>query len=702
MAIQIIKKYPVNADRFNIPPNARYRTLADDEIQKLQSFNNQAADWRNVLVSDPFDVSLIRDCQFLGKVYLGKLQNGFLKSGQLILPVGLRNCVISNCQIGDHVALKNIAFIDNFKIGNRCMLFNIDEMTNVENSTFGNGYLLNNDAERHVIEVSNENGGRAIAPFAGMLPADAYLCTRFRDDAQLHKRLIRFTDDIKNTLFRPYGVVGDDTVIKSTRLIENAQIGSGCLIQGTNKLKNLTIHSSGDAATEIGEGVELVNGIVGFNNKIYFGVKAIDFATGRNVKLTQGARLFHTYLGPNSTISCCEVLHNLIFPFHEQHHNNSFLIATTIKGQSNIAAGATIGSNHNSRAADGEIVAERGFWPGLVSNFKHNSYFAPFTLIAKGNYYSELNITLPFSLISPTSDITAINIFPGFWFKYNLYAIARNSWKFNKRDRRIVKSQHIETDFLAPDSVSSMLKGIEQLRQAINKAAQKNYAVSEIVDLAGTIDRSLKAELDGAVNKGKALLIKPAQGIILYRMMIRYYAVKALLNSISTKNKKMRFEDLPDFIKQHYQPPAIEWENLGGQIISRDDLNNLVVDIKNKKIDSWESLHNRYDELQAAYPEQKYQHGLYCALAVEDKNIDQLDEFFLRELLEEARESATTMLKWAQNARAKDYENEFRKMVFSSDEEMRAVLGEIEDNPFLKDYNAETENYIASLDAIMP
>ena len=69
-------------------------------------------------------------------------------------------------------------------------------------------------------------------------------------------------------------------------------------------------------------------------------------------------------------------------------------------GQSNIPAGATIGSNHNSRAADGEIVAGRGFWPGLCVSLKHNSKFASFTMIAKGDYSFELNIPLPFSLVS--------------------------------------------------------------------------------------------------------------------------------------------------------------------------------------------------------------------------------------------------------------------------------------------------------------
>ena len=69
-------------------------------------------------------------------------------------------------------------------------------------------------------------------------------------------------------------------------------------------------------------------------------------------------------------------------------------------GQSNIAAGATIGSNHNSRAADGEIQAGRGFWPGLCVSLKHNSKFASFTIIAKGDFPAELNIPIPFSLVS--------------------------------------------------------------------------------------------------------------------------------------------------------------------------------------------------------------------------------------------------------------------------------------------------------------
>ena len=85
----------------------------------------------------------------------------------------------------------------------------------------------------------------------------------------------------------------------------------------------------------------MVNGIVGLGCHVFYGCKAVRFVMGNNTKLKYGARLIHSFLGDNSTVSCCEILNNLIFPAHEQHHNNSFLIASLVMGQSNMAAGAT-------------------------------------------------------------------------------------------------------------------------------------------------------------------------------------------------------------------------------------------------------------------------------------------------------------------------------------------------------------------------
>ena len=96
--------------------------------------------------------------------------------------------------------------------------------------------------------------------------------------------------------------------------MKDVKIGAHCYIKGSNKLKNLTINSSEAEPTQIGEGVELVNGIIGYGCHIFYGCKAVRFMLGDNSNLKYGARLINSFLGDNSTISCCEVLNNLIFP----------------------------------------------------------------------------------------------------------------------------------------------------------------------------------------------------------------------------------------------------------------------------------------------------------------------------------------------------------------------------------------------------
>ena len=153
------------------------------------------------------------------------------------------------------------------------------------------------------------------------------------------------------------------------------------------------------------------------------------------------------------------MLNNLIFPAHEQHHNNSFLVAAVVMGQSNLAAGATMGSNHNSRSNDNEIQAGRGFWPGLCSSVKHSCRFASFTLLSKADYPAEMDISLPFSLLNNNTHQDRLEVMPAFWWLYNMYALARNSSKYQQRDKRIHKNQHIEFEAFAPDTVEEILHG---------------------------------------------------------------------------------------------------------------------------------------------------------------------------------------------------------------------------------------------------
>ena len=678
--------FPVNDFLIDLK---EYRHLLKSEITILVQNQNHAADWQIIFVKDPIDLNCIRNTVFGGTVYLGNIEPGFLENKGIPSPVGIYDSTIISCAIGSNVSIRSVKLLANYQINDNCILFNIDELSASEKTTFGNGFLRPDQKEsnRLWIEAANENGGRSILPFAGMLPADAFLWSKYPHDKKFIHKLTEMTDTL--SIEQPYSCasIGKNSVLRNTGSIHNTLCGENCTIEGALSLKNVTIQSSVKEPTFIGAGVNLKNGIIGFQNKIDSNVIAENFLTGRNVKLQYGVRFLNTILGPNSTISCCEVLSNLIFPFHEQHHNNSFLIACTVMGQSNIAAGATIGSNHNSRAADGEILAERGFWPGLNSTFKHNSKFAAFTLIAKGNYNAELNITLPFALISPAQNAANVQVFPGFWFKYNMYALARNTWKFKKRDKRVLKRQAIETDYLAPDTAEEMVAGISILKTTLEEALKRSLTLSEIVQDYAAIDKQVNLKLSGLINKGKAEIIKPAQGIYLYRMMLILYGGRELLYLLQSDSRAGI-----DAVLAEFKDAPRKWMNLGGMIVPKQSVEQLIEKVKETEY-SWEKMHLEYAEMETAYTAKKTGHALFTLLNLFDVSVENLNTNAIKTILTEFSAVAAQLLRWAFESRQKDYSGDFRTMNYENAQEMEAVLGKIEDNSFLIEYEEEMKQY---------
>ncbi|NCC63615.1 MAG: DUF4954 family protein, partial [Spirochaetia bacterium] len=386
----------------NTKDKSRYRHLTEQEIGVLVENLNNSPCWNDVLVTDPFDPVLVKNSEFYGLVRLGKISKQVITYHDFSVPVGIANSRIVSCDIGDNCAILDCSYLSHYIIDDQVILYRLGEMQTTNHAKFGSGVLKEGEDPEVLVtmDIMNEAGGRAIRPFDGIIPADAYLWGTYRDDEALMHVFEALTDKTMDRRRGYYGVVGKQSVIKSCDTIKDVYFGPGSYVKGANKLKNLMLRSSIEQPVQIGEGVELVNGIIGAGSRVFYGCKAIRFIMGDNCNLKYGARLIHSFLGDNSTVSCCELLSNLIFGGHEQHHNNSFLIASLIKGQSNMAAGANIGSNHNSRGNDGEMVAGRGFWPALSSTLKYDCKFASYVLIAKGNYPNELNIPLPFSLLS--------------------------------------------------------------------------------------------------------------------------------------------------------------------------------------------------------------------------------------------------------------------------------------------------------------
>ena len=165
------------------------RHLTPSEIAALLANRNSSEDgeFANLYVdaSDGgFDPSLIRDSSFSGFVVLGRLRAAKLKYHDLALATGIYRSHLKNVVTGDDNAIHNAAYLENYRLGERVTLFNIQEMACTKHSKFGNGILKDGEDEsvRTWIAVRNENGGRQILPFESMIAADAYIWSKFRDD----------------------------------------------------------------------------------------------------------------------------------------------------------------------------------------------------------------------------------------------------------------------------------------------------------------------------------------------------------------------------------------------------------------------------------------------------------------------------------------------------------------------------------------
>ena len=677
-----------------------YRQLSAYEIEVLVRNRNTSDNWNNILVSDAFNPELVKNCKFYGLVRIGKLEPYFLEYSRLRTPVGLYNSTIISCDFGDNVVIDNVNYLSHYIIGSEAIIINVNELLTTPISKFGNGVIKDGEPEsvRIWMELSNENAGRKVIPFNGMLPGDAWLWSKYRSNDKLLDQLKIFTEKKFDKLRGYYGKIGDRTVIKNCKILKDVWVGSDAYLKGANKIKNVWINSGPEGQSQIGEGCEIVNGIIGYGCRVFYGVKAVRFVMADNSQLKYGARLINSYLGNNSTISCCEVLNSLIFPAHEQHHNNSFLCAAVVMGQSNIAAGATIGSNHNSRAADGEIVAGRGFWPGLCTSLKHNSKFASFTILAKGDYPSELNIPIPFSLVSNDVANDVLVVMPGYWFMYNMYALARNAWKYTDRDQRPDKTQFLEFNYLAPDTINEMFGALRLLELFTGKAYVKRERTGVFTDdettaigkklLEGqkSIVGDLEVLADGFENtKRKVCIAKPLQSYLVFKELIAYYGITETIGFMKrtgiTKHAAL-IQQLPKTFKRS------EWTNVGGQLMPKDNLDKFIEKIELDKVDSWEGVHKFYSQQGEAYPQQKLLHALAALQEITGKKLRLLDKKGWATLLQQAIPTREWMTKGIHDSRAKDYSSPFRKMVYDTNEEMDKVMGKLSDNSFIKQENA--------------
>lgn len=325
-------------------------------------------------------------------------------------------------------------------------------------------------------------------------------------------------------------------------------------------------------------------------------------------------------------------------------------------------------------------------------------------MIAKGDYSYELNIPIPFALVSQDEANNRLQIMPGYWFMYNMYALERNSWKYNDRDNRTEKIQYLENDYLAPDSINEMIQALYLMELFVGRAFLKNENTEGVHKDAESAEKGrqllmqhapeindLQVLADGLENSKRNTIILKVQGAYdSFREMILFYGIDQMLNLIESQQINSReelFNAIPSDISLG------EWVNVGGQLILKTNLEQLKNDIKNNSIQSWDGVHDFYEKQTNDYLKQKLQHGLAALQKLLRINIKELTGLQVSALFDKALETRKKILASITQSREKDYTNPFRKMIYDSPGEMEQVLGSLADNSFIQLKNNEIKNY---------
>ena len=130
----------------------------------------------------------------------------------------------------------------------------------------------------------------------------------------------------------------------------------------------------------------------------------------------------------------------------------------------------------------------------------------------------------------------------------------------------------------------------------------------------------------------------------------------------------------------------------------QDALQELLDGIKSNSVQGWEEVHEFYQDHGKNYQQEKLEHSYNSLLEI--LSVEKLTIEIFNNNLNTLIEIKEWMVKNIHDSRAKDYQNEFRKMIYDSEEEMNAVVGKLEDNAFIAHQQKELDALKTSVDNI--
>jgi hypothetical protein len=191
-------------------------------------------------------------------------------------------------------------------------------------------------------------------------------------------------------------------------------------------------------------------------------------------------------------------------------------------------------------------------------------------------------------------------------------------------------------------------------------------------------------------SKRETWIIKPRSGYGAYRDMLIYYGVKNLLEYLETRPEATR----ETVTEELAGPRETEWKNLGGQLVTKGQLDALFGQIKSGELNDWPAIHAAYDALWSGYRLDKQRHA-YATLCDVLGESGTLSADAWQDAMDDAIRIQRFICEQVYSTRAKDFNNPFRQATFESTEEQDAVVGTIEDNSFVVQTRSDTDAFIA-------
>jgi hypothetical protein len=653
-----------------------YRPLTDKQVELLKAQGCTAEDWSTVLGTIDFVVDHIREVHFAGTVRLGRLAGRLTDDSGVSKVAGLYNAYLINCSVGDGVRVANVrSHIANYSIGQDAWIEDVGVMESRQQAAFGNGVAVN---------ALNEAGGRAAVIFNELSAQFAYLQVACRSRPQVTERLQAMATAAAARARADHGVVGAGASIRSVGRIVDVAIGDAAMVYGTQLLENGTILSAVDAPTTIGAGVMARDFIIAEGSTVDDGALVVAVYIG------QGCRVGKQFSAEGSLFFAnCEAYHGeavSIFagPYTVTHHKSTLLIAGMFSFYN--AGSGTNQSNHMYKLGpvhEGKL--ERGSKTGSFSYMMWPCRVGPFSVVL-GKHTRTFDLgDFPFSHVEAKSD-GRCELAPGLYL--NAVGTLRDGAKWPARDRRkgTVRRDLIHFPVFSPLTAGRMLRGIEKLHK-----------------LEDNTPRSVKTvTIDGA--EVRRVLLRTGEKY--YRAGLEMYLLGRIMSRIEAARSQYGGDLAASMAVAAEAVFSEDWIDLGGQLIPRARLDQLLQAIESGEIESADRLDRTLRAWHALYDRDEWAWISWASPKLLEISPAGMSPADAKDAARRWKQARTKFLNLILHDAAKEFDAATRTGFgldgdpAARDEDFVAVRGTFEENAFVRQIRGEIAEVERRADAI--